>query len=300
MLKHFQKCIALLLLTACTYATAAVSVVDDAGKQVSLPSPAKRIISLAPHITELLFAAGAGPYVVGVSQYSDFPAQARALPMVGGSNAFDIEKIISLKPDLAVVWRSGNSAERVAKLRSAGIAIFESEPRDFANIATNLEKLSRLSGTEQTGYAAADEFRKKLKELKLKYQHQPPVRVFYQIWRSPIMTLNGKHMVSEALRVCGGENVFGWLPSLAPTIGAEAVLEANPEVIIAANGGKIDMLSFWRRFPQLDAVRRDNLFTVDADWMNRAGPRILNGTELICSQLVQARKKRASVSQVNP
>lgn len=279
------------LLLALSPAAAAVSAVDDAGNRITLSSPARRIISLAPHATELLFAAGAGPYVVGVSQYSDFPAQASRLPMVGGSNAFDIEKIVSLKPDLAVVWRSGNSAERVAKLRAVGITVFESEPRNFSDIASSIERLSRLSGTEQDGQSAADAFRKRLKKLERTYRHQPTVRVFYQIWSSPLMTLNGKHMVSEALRICGGENIFQALPSLAPTIGAEAVLQANPEAIIAASGGKNDGFALWRRFERLEAVRLGNLFIVDADWMNRAGPRILDGTELICSQLEQVRKK---------
>jgi iron complex transport system substrate-binding protein len=294
MLKYFLAGIGLSMLATAFPASATVSVIDDTGNRVTLPSSAKRIVSLAPHATELLYAAGAGSRVVGVSQFSDYPAQASTLPMVGGSNAFDIEKIVSLKPDLAIVWRSGNSADRVAKLRAIGIPVFESEPRNFADIASSLERLSRLSGTERDGQAAADAFRKKLKELEGKHRQLPSVRVFYQIWRSPLMTLSGKHMVSEALRICGGENVFASMTQLAPTISAEAVLARNPEAIIAASGSNDDPFALWRRFEKMDAVRQANLFTVNADWMNRAGPRILDGTELICGHLAQVRKNRRS------
>lgn len=291
MFRFFWIVICLVLLAGAP-AKAAVSVVDDAGKTVTLPTPARRIVSLAPHATELLFAAGAGPYVVGVSQYSDFPFEARSLPMVGGSNAFDIEKIFALKPDLAIVWRSGNPAERIAKLRAVGIPVFESEPRNFSDIASSIERLARLAGTDEAGKSAAASFRQRLKSLEEAHRNAPPVRVFYQIWRSPLMTLNGKHMISEALRVCGGENIFAWLPTLAPTVSAESVLEANPEVIIAASGGSGDLFSLWQKFQRLDAVSQDNLFTVNADSMNRSGPRILEGTALICERLDQARKKR--------
>lgn len=274
-----------------TSAPAAVSVIDDAGNRLTLPAPAKRIVSLAPHTTELIYAAGAGNLLVGVSQYSDYPAQARSLPLVGSSNAFDIEKIASLKPDLAVVWRSGNSAERIAKLRRLGIPIFESEPENFEMIASSMERLAQLSGTARTGKIAAAAFRDKLEELRKIYGGRPTVNVFYQIWPAPLMTLNDTHLVSQAIRLCGGKNVFGSLPQLAPAIGAEAVLTEDPEVIIAASGG-VDSFQVWRRFPTLSAVRNKNLFTINADWMNRMGPRILQGAETICTKLEQARAKR--------
>ena len=198
-------------------APAAVSAPDDAGHIVTLSAPARRIVSLAPHATELLYAVGAGASLVGVIEYSDYPPEARRIASVGSAAAFDIERIIALKPDLVVTWSSGNPAAKIVKLRSLGITVFESEPRDFENIASLLERLARLAGTDPIGQAAAKAFRTRLKTIAATYRHRPPVRVFYQIWNTPLMTLNDTHMVSAALRLCGGKNVFGKLPQLAPS-----------------------------------------------------------------------------------
>lgn len=273
-------------------ATAAVSVQDDAGHTVTLPTPARRIISLAPHATELLYAAGAGDKLVAVGKFSDYPPPAQQLPLVGDSAALDLERIVALKPDLVVVWGSGNSASQIAKLRSLGLTIFESEPHDFATIASSLERLARIAGSDALGAAAAANFRARLQRITQTYQQRAPVRVFYQIWREPLMTLNDEHMVSAAIRLCGGQNIFGKLPRLAPTVGIEAVLQADPEVIIAGSSARDDSLDAWRRFPKLTAVAHNNLFTLDSNTMTRAGPRILDGTDALCQLLDAARRKR--------
>jgi len=267
------------------------TVIDDEGNTVTLATPARRIVSLAPHVTELLYAAGAGAAVVGVSQYSDYPPAARKVASVGGASALDLEQIITLKPDLVVAWHSGSSAAQIAKLRTLAIPVFESEPRDFATVASSLERLAQLAGTETAGNAAAAAFRARLARLDAAYRSRPPVRVFYQVWRKPLMTLNDAHLVSAALRLCGGRNVFGALPQLAPTVSREAVLAQDPEVIFSA-GGAADELADWRRFPQLSAVAHDNLFRLDADLLSRAGPRIVDGTEQICRQLELVRSRR--------
>jgi iron complex transport system substrate-binding protein len=266
-----------------------VSAIDDAGRTVSLSTPASRIVSLSPHATELLFAAGAGRRVVGVSEYSDYPEAAKKLPLVGSSNAFDIEAIAALKPDLAVVWKSGNSPERVAKLIDLGIPVFYSEPRNFAEIATSLERLGHLAGSETSGRASAAGYRARLEGLKRANEGKTKLRVFYQVWRAPIMTLNGEHLVSQVLRLCGGDNVFGSLPQLAPIVSAEAVLQANPEVIFAGNDAR-EVVTSWRRIVTLTAVKRGNLFAANRDWMSRAGPRILDGAQEVCENLDVARR----------
>jgi iron complex transport system substrate-binding protein len=270
---------------------APVTVQDDARHTVTLPQPAHRIVSLAPHATELLFAAGAGGYVVGASDYSDYPPAAKQLPSVGSSSALDIERIAALKPDLAIAWSSGNSASQLARLRALGIPVFESEPRQLEAIASSLQRLAQLAGVPDNGAAAAKAFNARLAQLTATYQQRPPVRVFYQIWQKPLMTLNGKHMVSSVIRLCGGENVFGQLPQLAPTVSTEAVLAANPEVIFAADGGNAPDTG-WRRFPTLAAVAGSNLFTLTPDWMSRPGPRILDGAAELCQKLDLARSRR--------
>ncbi|WP_329956017.1 cobalamin-binding protein [Collimonas silvisoli] len=268
-----------------------ITVQDDAQHAVVLPRPAHRIVSLAPHATELLFAAGAGPYVIGVSDYSDYPPSARQIPSMGSSSALDIERIVALKPDLVVAWGSGNVASQIARLRAIGIPVFESEPRQLETIASSLLRLSQLAGTEQSGAAAAASFKTRLAQLDATYRQRPTVRVFYQIWQKPLMTLNDSHMVSSVITLCGGENVFGKLPQLAPTVSTEAVLQANPEVIFAADGGAASNTG-WRRFPQLAAVAANNLFALTPNWMSRPGPRILDGAAELCQKLDLARSRR--------
>ncbi len=270
-------------------ARSAVSAVDDSGHRITLPAPATRIVSLAPHTTELLFAAGAGTRLVGVSAYSDFPADAARLPSIGDATRADLERIIALKPDLIVAWTSGNHPAQLERLRALGFAVFDSEPRQFDDIATTLERLGTLAGSDQ-GRAAAMRFRAELQALRERYSARAPVTVFYQIWPSPLMTLNDAHIVSEAIRLCGGMNVFGTLAPLVPTVSREAVVRADPQAIFVSDedGRAIDS---WRKFAQLSAVRKDNLFRVDGSVMNRAGPRLPAATAWLCEQIDNARQK---------
>lgn len=273
-------------------ASAAVQVTDDSGTTISLSVPARRIVSLAPHATEMLFAAGAGAQVVGVVQYSDYPPQALDIASVGSGVALDLERIVRLEPDLVIAWRSGNSAPQVARLRQLGFQIYESEPRTFPGIAHSIERLAHLAGTDAVGRAAAEKFRGRLAQLQDAYRDRRMLTVFYQIWRTPLMTLNGEHLVSEALRLCGARNIFDFLPQLAATVSIEAVVNADPDVIIASSGEQDDVLAGWGRFPRLKAVSRANLLLIDGSTINRAGPRILDGVEALCRQLDGARARR--------
>lgn len=282
----------LLVLLPLASAFGAISVVDDANRTVTLASHARRIVSLAPHATEMLFAAGAGSRIVGVTEFSDYPPEARRIPSVGSGLSLDLERIIQLKPDLIVGWNNGSAATQLARLESLGIPVFKTEPYDFPSIATAIERLAQLTGTEETGRAAAGTFRARLRTLQDTYQQRRKIAVFYQIWRTPLMTLNGKHLVSSALELCGGTNIFASLPQLAPTVSVEAVLKANPEAIIASTGEQDDVLAIWLRFPSLKATARGNLMTVDGNLLNRSGPRILDGTEALCKQIDTARSKK--------
>lgn len=269
----------------------AATVIDDTGKPVALDRPAARIISLAPHATEILYAAGAGDRLIAVSDFSDYPPQVRKLPSIGGTAALDVERIATLRPDLVLAWSSGNSATQVAKLRKLGLTIFESEPRSFDDIASNIERIGKLAGTQKQAAKAAADFRQRAAAIAATYRDRAPVTVFYQVWREPLMSLNGKHLVSQAIRMCGGRNIFADLPQLAPTVGLESVLRADPEVILATSG-KNSVDASWRQYAKLTAVARDNLYAIDADWLARPGPRILDGTEALCRALDAARNKR--------
>ena len=268
-----------------------VWVVDDAGREVRLAAPAKRIVSLAPHLTELLFAADAGERLVGVSEHSSYPPEARRLPRVGGGAGLDLEAIIALQPDLVVAWQSGNSAGQLAQLERFGLVLFYSEPGQIDDVATTLERLGVLAGTATRGSEAAQAYRDGVARLAQRFSGREPVTVFYQIWERPLMTISGAHMISAWLRLCGGANVFAGLPDLATTVSLEAVLAADPQVIIAGRypGKSGDWQRPWRAWPELRAVAGDHLYTVPAEMMERHTPRALVAAEELCEYIERAR-----------
>ena len=275
-------------------AGAAVTVVDDVGRTVTLAQPARRVVSLAPHVTELLFAAGGGARVVGAVNYSDYPEAAKKLPQVGSYNKLDFERVLALKPDLLVVWHSGNPVRQIEQLERLGIPVYHSEPGRLGQIGDSLLRLGRLLGTEPAAQAAARDYGERIAALKARYAGRPKVDVFYQVWPKPLYTLNDDHIASDMVRLCGGRNLFGALKTIAPEVGVEAVIEADPEVILVGGrnnpddpGGKM-----WQAFKGMTAVRRDNIFTIDGDLTNRAGPRTAEGAAQLCAMLEQARGRR--------
>jgi len=271
-------------------ALAAVQAVDDAGTTVKLAAPATRIVSLAPHATELLYAAGAGDRVVGVLATSDWPPEVAAKPKVGDSRALDLERIVALAPDLVVTWPFAAPAQ-VGPLVARGVPVFIANPATIDGIAVDLERLGTLAGTLPIATVRAAELRARLARLQARYAGARTVRVFYEIWNAPLYTVGGDHLISQALRVCGGENVFAALTLPAPGVSVEAVLAAQPQAILAGAEGAVRpaWLDDWKRWPTLPAVARGNLFTVDANLLHRAGPRFVDGVEMLCATLAEAR-----------
>ena len=273
------------------HASAQISVRDDYGKEVRLEKPAGRIVSLAPHLTELVYAAGAGAQLVGAVEHSDFPAAASSLPRVGGDARIDLEAVIALRPELIVAWPNAGSLRAVERLAELGLPVFRSEPRELDDIARTLERLGRLAGSSAQADAAAAAFRARAAGLQQRYGARRKVRVFYQIWDRPLLTVNGAHMISKVIATCGGENVFAALPLLVPEIDAEAVLRANPQAIVASgsNQAQPQWLEMWRRFPGLAAAAQGQLYAIPADLIQRQTPRILDGAERLCTILESAR-----------
>ena len=290
-----MKTIFLFLLALCASSSqAAVSVIDDSGKRVVLARPAQRVISMAPHVTELVFAAGGGTRIVGAMNYSDDPFEARMIPLIGSNSQIDVERVIALRPDLIIVWQSGNTARQIAQRASRGIPVVHSEPRSLETVATSLERFGRLLGTEKTAGQAAAQYRAKVASLRKRYGSRSPVTVFYQAWDNPLYTLNNEQIASDAIRLCGGRNIFGGLKTIAPQVSVEAVVQRDPEAIL---GGKRYTpqdrgLSFWQPFGSMKAVRRKNLFTLDEQLLTRPGPRIVDGAATLCTRLDEARSRR--------
>ena len=290
-----RKFLLALVLGAALPAQAAITVLDDDGKPVTLQKPAQRIISLAPHVTELLFAAGGGSRIAGAVSYSDYPEEAKRIPRIGDNRMIDIERVAALRPDLVVVWMHGSSQRQIGQLRALGIPIYHSEPRRLADIPDAVRRLGKLLGTDAAAEAQARQLEGKLAALAKRYAGRAPVRTFYQVWDKPLYTLNGAHIVSDAIRLCGGEHIFASMKVTAPVVDIESVLQRDPEAIFstAARSDDDGGIGIWRSFTTMTAVRQANLFRVDGNLLNRAGPRMIDGAAALCEHLETARQRKA-------
>ncbi|WP_175690343.1 cobalamin-binding protein [Burkholderia anthina] len=298
LLRRLPPLATLVALAHAPFAHADVTTRDDAGHTVTLPAPAQRVISLAPHATELVYAAGGGAKLVGTVTYSDYPPAAQAVPRVGDNKALDLERIAALKPDLIVVWRHGNAERQIDALRALHIPLFFSEPKHLDDVASSLRRLGTLLGTAPAADAAAASFARDIAALRARYATRPPVTMFFQVWDRPLMTLNGDHLINDVITLCGGRNVFAALKPLVPTVTDEAVLAANPEAIVTTSAGAtrsdapLPSLARWRTWPAMTAVARNNLFAIDGDLLTRPSPRIAQGAAALCEDLDTARTRR--------
>ena len=273
----------LALLVFCAAAHADVGVVDDYGNSLRLATPARRMVSLAPHLTELVYAAGGGASMVGAVDYSDYPPAARDLPRVGSDAHINIEAVLALKPDLIVAWPNAGSVRAIQRLASLGLPVFRSEPRELDDIATTIERLGVLTGSVREAGREARAFRARHAALEKRYAARPKLRVFYQVWDRPLVTVNGAHVISKVIALCGGENVFAHLPLIAPEVDAEAVLRAKPDVVItSAPGAKPPV---W--------LRHARFALVPAELIQRHTPRLLDGAEQVCGILDGVRAARS-------
>ena len=291
---HLARAKLFLILSLCLLggAHAEFAVRDDTGQLLRLKQAPQRIISLAPHATELLFAAGAGARIVGAAEYSDYPDAAKRIPRVGGA-LLDLEAIAALRPDLIVAWADGNPPAQLQRLKQLGIPLYLSAPKLLDDIPVGLERLGQLLGTENVARPAAAHYRAELQRLRHTYDGQKKLRVFYQVWDEPLLTINGTHIISDALTTCGAENIFAQLPTLTPTVSVENILQADPDAIVTSSQDtqRPARLDAWRRWSRLSAVRNNRLFFVHADWIDRPAPRILLGVAELCGLLDQARVK---------
>ena len=275
-------------------AHAEIIVPDDAGRMLALASPARRIVSLAPNVTELLYAAGAGNFVVGAVAYSDYPEAAKSIPRVGGGAGLDIEAVVALHPDLVIAWQSGNPSWQIERLISLGAPVFVTEPHKLGDIADLLDKFGKLSGTEAMASKTAADFRQHLARLRDRYSGRPVVSVFYQVLDSSLLTVSRRHLINDVIQLCGGRNVFADLPGLTPRVDVESMVRRNPEVILASGYEALwpEWRDRWRTWPMLAAVAQDNLFLIPPDLIHRHSPRILEGADRVCAVLEQSREKR--------
>lgn len=292
----------LFLIAACqqnenspTASSSNIEVLDFAEKSVVLRRPAQRIVALAPHIVENLFSIGAGDRIVGVMQYSNFPEQANDIEIVGSYESVNFERILDLDPDLIITWQTGNSQSSIQRLADLGYPIYIDQPDSVNDIAKSLRDFGTLTGLSDVAKSKAISFLSEIESFEAANKSKPVVSSFYQVWNSPLQTINGSHIISHAIEICGGENIYADEFAIAPVINIESVLERNPDVIIASgmSESRPEWLDEWIRWPSLHAVKNNNLFHVNPDIIQRHTLRIVQGIESICQQLDQARSRSA-------
>jgi len=270
-----------------------IEVRDDEGSLVQLDESAQRIISLAPSLTELLYAAGAGDKLVGVVEYSDYPEAAKALPIIGRYDMLDMEKILQLQPDLVVAWQTGNPRASVNRLRELGLTVYIAEPKRLESIPSHIRRLATLAGTEELAESVIEEFETKLAILSENYRTKTPVRIFYQVWDRPLISAGGNELINDIIELCGGVNIFANIELVAPKVSVESVLIRNPQTIVASGMDieRPEWLDEWLKWEQLSAVSTSSLFFVPPELLQRHTPRALVGAELMCEQIDETRAK---------
>lgn len=252
--------------------------------------PARRIVSLAPNITELLYSAGAGDRLVAAVEFSDYPLAAKNLPRVGDAFRVDYERLLELKPDLIITWRDGSPPAIVDELRRLGLPVRELRITGLDGVADALRELGTWTDTSAQADRAASDYLRRLAALRAAHGASAPLSVFFEISETPLYTVNDQHPISEIIRLCGGRNVFADLTGLAPAIGIESVLARNPEVILVPDDEPAALAS-WARWPLVTAVRNHTVYSVSSDRISRTTVRILEGAEEICAKLSDARKR---------
>ena len=295
------RLLAVLILFFAHNSLAAIEVIDDNGDKLTIANAAQRIISLSPNTTEILFHIGAGEKIVGADEYSNYPQAANKIVRVNNHAAANYELILSLKPDLVIAWQSGNGVKIISRIRELNIPVFVVETASLEDIPDLYRRLGQLSGYADQANTQAEKFSQRLNQLRKSFSSRQTIRVFYQIWNEPLLTLNGDHMVTDMIELCGGINVFSDASALVPYVNIESVVAANPQIIISGGNNKSDLLDsgFWRKWSGISAVKNQHLYAISSDLLQRHSDRILDGTGLMCEYIDLVRSDKSQVAQPN-
>ncbi|RTR28574.1 cobalamin-binding protein [Shewanella atlantica] len=252
-------------------------------------APAKRVVALSPHSVEMLYAIGAGESIVATTEHADYPQQALQIPRIGGYHGIQIERVIELDPDLVVVWGSGNKAEDIEKLNNLGFKVYNSDPKTLEAVATELEELGELTGHQERAAMVVADYQMQLKELRATNSVKPKVKVFYQLWSSPLMSVAKNSWIQQIIDVCHGENVFYDADSDYPQLSLENVLLKMPEVILQSQDKGNILGVDWSPWQEIPAVKNNHIYPLNADLLHRAAPRAILGVKSLCDALDKAR-----------
>jgi iron complex transport system substrate-binding protein len=278
------RAVAIAIAVSTSVGAHALQVRDDRGVTVTLERPAERIVTLAPHLAEIAFAAGAGAKLIGVSTFTRHPPEAERLPVIASYGRVDLERLIALRPQLVLAWQSGNSPLQIERLERLGFPVFATETRSLVDIPRIVRLVGAIAGSADSAEARARGLESEIGKLQGRHAGERSVAVFLEIWHTPMLTVNGGHLASDALRLCGAHNVFAGAKALTPLVSREQLLAARPEAIITAGFGA-DARDAWRGFETLEAVRRGRVYAIDPDQLIGQGPRFLRGVRALCDRI---------------
>ena len=265
-----------------------VSAASD-GVVAGVKVPAKRVIALSPHSVEMLYAIGAGESILATTDHADFPAAALDIPRIGGYHGIQIERVIEINPDLVVVWGSGNKAEDVERLKELGFNVYNSDPKTLEEVADKLKELGELTGHQEAANKVADDYLAQLAQLRKSNWAKPEVKVFYQLWSTPLMTVAKNSWIQQIISVCHGDNVYLDAASDYPQVSLESVLLKMPEVILQSRDKGNVLGVDWSQWQEIPAVKNEHIYQLHADLLHRAAPRAILGIEMLCEALDKAR-----------
>jgi len=264
-------------------------------EQASSKEPVQRIIALAPHSVEILFSIGAGDRIIATTDYADYPQAALNIPRVGSHNGIQIERVVELKPDLIIVWESGNKLVDIQKLKSLGFNIFYTRPNKISHISDEIRRLGELTGLQQRARKIIDQLETKHHQIKNKYKSKSKVKTFYQLWHKPLTSVGPDSWVESLLNDCHAENIFHNASSSYPVVSIESVLVKNPQVIIIPHhSGDKEIVSetktdIWQKWSEISAVKNDQIYVLNGDLLHRFTPRALDGLQKLCEDIDKAR-----------
>jgi len=290
--RHAFALLSFVLLSCPVQAGWGISLTQADGSKLEFSTPADRLVTLSPHLAELVYAAGAGQHLIATVEYSEYPAAAAEVPRIGDAFRIDVERVLSLRPDLVIAWDSGNPRQATDQLKALGIPVWRVEIREPAEIADVIEAIGLVSEKQEAANTAAANFRRRLATLSGRYGTGRTLDFFYQVDVRPLFTINGQHLISKGLSLCGGHNIFYDQPGLAFNVAHEPVIVADPDALFAPFlDHEADPLAAWHEWPGMQAVRQDALFLLPADKISRATPRLLDALELACSLLDGVRER---------
>ena len=280
-------------LLVCSLAAAAPTrtVRDDTSAEVRVPVDNCRLVSLAPGTTAMLFAAGAGHCLIGTIAHSKEPDEAASIPVVGDAETLDFERLLAMRPTTVVVATDVVQRVRIDRIRELGIPVYEVHVTSLGQMPEAVRRLGALAATEAEAERSSRVLAAELARIAARYRDRPRVRVLYQIWDRPIYTIGGRHVINDALNVCGASNVFADLTTAAPAVTRESAVLRDPDLILVSAPPEPaeEWRAEWQKFPTLSAVRAGHVLPYTDERMDRMGPSVIEATASLCKLIDQTR-----------